>query len=268
MTLERCTAIVTFDLSHTHPHTRPPSPFPAGAITITVTLPERMLGALPARTTLALITTPNLQSASLQTPRNKASTGSLPLTADTQAWLDSIDTGCALGQVGAPTDTCINQSRDAGGAACLPVHPCPLIHHHHHHACALQVFSLSSLPLTLTATNCSTGEYTVIGYPAPTPVPTPSPVVLPPAKTAPVAKHGIVTRDFLIGVIVAGVVVFGVFVAAVKQRCCKFCVCTCKKARRSSRHGPGMLTLYCYVLQRECTTEPLPSLPPVAGCVC
>ena len=117
-----------------------------------------------------------------------------------------------------------------------------------------QSFSLSSLPLTLSAANCSTGEYTIIVYRAPTPRPTPSPTVIVAQKAVPHAKHGIVTRDFLIGVIVAGVVAFGIFVAAVKQRCCKRCVCTCQKARRTSIHGPGM----CVTTSRpshQCTDE-------------
>ena len=117
-----------------------------------------------------------------------------------------------------------------------------------------QSFSLSSLPLTLSAANCSTGEYTIIVYRAPTPRPTPSPTVIVAQTVVPHAKHGIVTRDFLIGVIVAGVVAFGIFVAAVKQRCCKRCVCTCKKARRASIHGPGMCVTTSHP-SHQCTDE-------------
>ena len=74
-----------------------------GAISITVTLPERLLGALPPRSTMALITTPNLQSPSLQVPRDTTvaaeNTSSTARVQNTQEWLDSIVTGCDAVQV-------------------------------------------------------------------------------------------------------------------------------------------------------------------------
>lgn len=65
-----------------------------------VALPERFAGVAPAGTTFALVSTANLQSALFQVPRDGQASRLPVTTSSTQAWLDSIFTGCQASQVG------------------------------------------------------------------------------------------------------------------------------------------------------------------------
>ena len=89
-----------------------------------MTLPERLLGALPPRSTMALITTPNLQSPSLQVPRDTSvaagNTSSTARVQNTQEWLDSIVTGCDAVQV------CMHVSQTHVQGPCVQKEQCCL----------------------------------------------------------------------------------------------------------------------------------------------
>ena len=68
-----------------------------------VALPERFVGVAPAGTIFALVSTANLQSALFQVPRDGQASRLPVTTSSTQAWLDSIFTGCQASQVGTST---------------------------------------------------------------------------------------------------------------------------------------------------------------------